>query len=153
STTGGYKLDREFYGLYAAQESADSGSPSTMPVIEKAWTDFSQGLLNTTGNPLDVALSGKGFFTVDGPSRTLYSPDGSFRLSSDGQLITGQGYPVRSVAGTPLSLNGSGSIEIAKDGTVLQDGNVIGKLQVADFTSTVIKQGENYFRPANPSIV
>ncbi|HET9319988.1 MAG TPA: flagellar hook-basal body complex protein, partial [Bryobacteraceae bacterium] len=63
STTGGFKLDREFYSLYVSSEAqASSPDPTTVPVIEKQWTDFSQGLLVNTGNNLDVALSGKGFF-------------------------------------------------------------------------------------------
>ena len=67
ASTGGYKADREFYSLYVAPGSAgaDPGdSTQTMPVIERHWTDLSQGVVQNTGNPLDVALSGKGFFTV-----------------------------------------------------------------------------------------
>lgn len=65
ASTGGYKADREFYSLYAAPE-ADDGS--TMPVIERPWVDLSQGVLQTTGNSLDVALNGKGFFSVQAPT-------------------------------------------------------------------------------------
>src|SRR5271165_4333912 len=68
SSTGGYKADREFYSLYMAPEAQASGSSTTMPVVERPWTDLSQGLLTNTGNALDVALSGKGFFTVSGPN-------------------------------------------------------------------------------------
>jgi len=68
ATTGGYKSDREFYSLYSAPEAE---SLSTMPVIERPWTDFSQGSLRRTGNPLDLALSGKGFFAVTGPAGPL----------------------------------------------------------------------------------
>ena len=59
----------------------------------------SQGVLQTTGNPLDVALSGKGFFAVHGPSGPLYTRNGSFHLAADGKLVTADGYPVRSAAG------------------------------------------------------
>src|SRR3954451_1263983 len=59
ASTGGYKADREFYGLYRAPE---GDSDSTMPLIERHWIDPSQGTLHGTGNPLDVALSGRGFF-------------------------------------------------------------------------------------------
>ena len=75
ASTGGYKADREFYSLYVAPEAegGDPDSDSTMPVIERPWTDLSQGTLQTTGNALDVALSGSGFFTVEGP-RGPYIP-------------------------------------------------------------------------------
>src|SRR6516225_2833133 len=73
ASTGGFKADREFYSLYAAPESApvDPDPATTMPVIESHWTDHAQGVLQPTGNALDVALSGKGFFTVNGPTGPL----------------------------------------------------------------------------------
>src|SRR5689334_21559633 len=88
ASSGGYKSDREFYSLYVAPEAAVAEPQATMPVIERPWTDFSQGLLSSTGNPLDLALTGKGFFSVDGPSGPLYTRNGSFRLAADGKLTT-----------------------------------------------------------------
>src|ERR1700758_5179085 len=78
ASTGGYKADREFYSLYVAPEAQGSDAASTMPVIERPWTDLSQGLLQPTGNPLDLALSGNGFFTVQGPGGPLYTRNGGF---------------------------------------------------------------------------
>ena len=96
ASTGGYKADREFYSLYAAPEAEGPISgPDTLPVIERPWTDFSQGEVRSTGNPLDVALQGKGFFSVNGPGGPMYTRDGSFHLSSASQLVTVDGYPVR----------------------------------------------------------
>src|SRR5215213_8626224 len=64
SSTTGYKADREFYNLYVAPEAMDTGEmPTTAPVVERHWTDFSQGTTSPTGNSLDLALSGKGFFS------------------------------------------------------------------------------------------
>src|SRR5947209_20523802 len=74
ASTGGYKADREFYSLYAAPE-AEGGQ--TMPLIEKPWVDLSQGLIHQTGNPLDLALTGRGFFAVAGPNGPLYTRNGS----------------------------------------------------------------------------
>src|SRR3954468_11041188 len=70
AATGGDKADREFYGLY---KSTDADSDATMPVIERPWIDQSQGLVHGTGNPLDLALSGRGFFSVEGPRGPLYT--------------------------------------------------------------------------------
>ncbi|PWU01374.1 MAG: flagellar basal-body rod protein FlgF [Terriglobia bacterium] len=154
AATGGYKSDREFYSLYVAPEAADSAALATMPVIERPWTDFSQGLLNSTGNPLDLALTGRGFFAVNGPHGPLYTRNGSFRLAADGKLTTSEGYPVRGAGGSPLTLPGSGPVEIGADGTVRLDGNVAGRLELADFTSTqgLIKQGNNYFRAGDATV-
>lgn len=160
ASTGGYKADREFYSLYTSPESADSDPISTMPVIERPWIDVSQGVIHATGNPLDVALSGRGFLAVEGPGRTLYTRNGSLRVATDGKLVSSDGYPVRGARGSSLTLAASRPVEISSDGTVQQDGNVIGQLEIADFTSTagLAKQGGNYLyitdpalRPATPS--
>ena len=114
-STGGYKADREFYSLYAGEEAQDNDPVSTMPVIDRPYTDFSQGLLEVTGNPLDVALSGAGFFTVEGPQGNLYTRNGSFRLSAKGRLVTPDGYPVRALNKVPLQLDGSRAIAISAE--------------------------------------
>jgi flagellar basal-body rod protein FlgF len=153
ASTGGYKADREFYSLYVAPEAQGDGA-ATMPVIERHWTDHAQGTLQTTGNSLDLALSGKGFFSVQGPGGPLYTRNGSFHLTGDGKLATAEGYPVNFAGGAPMSVQSARPIEISSDGTVRQDGNVIGQLQVVDFTSTsgLAKQGSNYFRAADPKL-
>ena len=154
ATTGGYKADREFYSLYVAPEAQDSDPLSTMPVIERPWIDLSQGIVHSTGNPLDVALSGKGFFSVAGPNGPLYTRNGNFRLAADGRLVTADGYPVLGVGAANLTLQASSPVEIANDGTVQQDGNVIGQLEIADFPNTggLVKQGSNYFRITDPAL-
>jgi flagellar basal body rod protein FlgG len=154
ASTGGYKADREFYSLYVAPEAQDMDPAATMPVIERPWTDFSQGVLHTTGNPLDVALSGSGFFAVDGPAGPLYTRNGSFQIAADGRLVTGDGYAVRGSGGASLKLAASRPIEITGDGTLRQDGTVIGQLEIADFTSAagLAKQGRTYFRTADPAL-
>jgi flagellar basal-body rod protein FlgF len=154
ASTGGYKADREFYSLYVAPEAAANDSLATMPVIERPWVDHSQGNLHTTGNPLDVAISGKGFFSVNGPSGPLYTRNGSFRLAADGKLTTADGYAVRDQQGATLTLAAAQPIEISAEGTVTQGGAVIGKLEVVDFTSAagLSKQGSNYFRVTDPAV-
>src|SRR5271157_3484335 len=72
SATAGFKRDQEFYGVFSGDE-----SESTLPVIQKQWTDFSPGTLQVTGNPMNVALSGSGFFAVNGHSGPLYTRNGS----------------------------------------------------------------------------
>jgi flagellar basal-body rod protein FlgF len=153
--TGGYKTDREFYNLYASAEAADpeGGSPATLPVIERPWTDFSQGTLRATGSPLDLALSGPGFFAVAGPSGNLYTRNGSFRVSPDGSLVTREGYAVRTVSGGNLQLQPSGAVQVSPDGTVSQGGQPLGRLEIADFSDTgsLVKQGTSYFQSAAAS--
>lgn len=147
--TAGYKNDREWYGLYVSDSVERAGTTdSTQPVIEKQWTDFAQGNLQTTGNPLDLALSGKGFFAVNGPSGALYTRNGSFRLSAAGVLETGDGFAARAVGGDVIRTQGEGAIEISSDGTVKQSGQVLGQVEVASFKdqASLVKQGGSYFK-------
>ena len=154
ASTGGYKADREFYSLYVAPEAAGNEGLSTMPLIERPWVDHAQGALQTTGNPLDLALSGKGFFAVNGPSGPLYTRNGNFRLAVDGKLTSSDGYPVRDSKGATLTLQAARPLEISSDGTITQDGVIAGKLEIVDFTSTagLTKQGNNYFHVTDPAV-
>ena len=135
--TSGFKQDQEFYSLFT---SADAGSAAgepvaTMPVIQRQWTDFSQGTIQPTGNPLDVALNCPGFFVVDGPNGPLYTRNGSLQVLASGELAASDGYPIRSAAGTPIKVAGGQPIEISTDGTVSQDHQAIGKIAVVQFIS------------------
>jgi flagellar basal-body rod protein FlgG len=150
ATTGGYKSDREFYSLYLAPEAE---SNSLMPLIERPWTDFAQGPLTSTGNPLDMALSGRGFFSVNGPTGPLYTRNGTFRLAADGHLVNSDGYSVRGTGTGNIVLRDAGAIEVDRDGTIRQDGVEVGRLEITDFSSTagLVKQGNTYFRAVDPA--
>jgi flagellar basal-body rod protein FlgF len=151
ASTGGYKADREFYSLYAAPESE---ALSTMPLIERPWIDLSQGLIQPTGNPLDVAISGRGFFAVDGPAGPLYTRNGNFRLAPDGRVVSAEGYAVRGADGAPIVLESGRAIDIAPDGSIRQDGVDVGRFALVDFTGAdgIAKQGNNYFRVTDPAV-
>ena len=152
ATTAGFKLDREFYSVFNEEEENADGS--TLPLIDKHYTDFTQGTLEPTGNPLDLALSGKGFFEVNGPSGPMYTRNGSFRLSAQGELTTADGYAVRSSTGGAIQVRRGAAVEIASDGTISQGGSPIGKIEVTDFKdpSKLVKAGNSYFR-AQPDAV
>jgi flagellar basal-body rod protein FlgF len=124
-----------------------------MPLIERPWIDFSQGLVHPTGNPLDLALSGRGFFAVNGPNGPLYTRNGSFHLAPDGRIVTPEGYAVRGQDGAPIILQSGRSVDIAPDGAIRQDGAEIGRLQIVDFAGAegVAKHGNNYFRVTDPA--
>ena len=126
-------------------------------MIQKAWTDFQQGVLTPTGNPLDVAISGKGFFAVDGPSGPLYTRNGAFKLSAKGVLTTMDGYPVRGVSppnqpAKKIQAVSQSPIQISSDGTVQQDGQKLGQIQLVDFASgnALDKVGNSYYRVTDP---
>ena len=158
--TAGYKTDREFYSLYQAPEAVEGAGgvnallAPTLPVIERAWTDFSQGTLAPTGNPLDLALSGRGFFMVRGPDGPLYTRNGSFHLSTNGILETWQGYPVLDNSQAPIQLDPTLAVEVSAKGAVLQDGEPVAELGVVEFTQPHVlrKHFGTYFRTAGTQL-
>jgi flagellar basal-body rod protein FlgG len=96
-----------------------------------------QGSLNQTGNSLDVAIQGRGYFQVLLPSGTVaYTRDGSFQVTNTGQLVTAQGYQVQPAITIPASAQ---SVTIGNDGTVSVQlagqaaTTTVGTLQLADF--------------------
>ncbi|MFN8535293.1 MAG: flagellar hook-basal body protein [Dehalococcoidia bacterium] len=93
--------------------------------------DTRPGPLRQSDNPLDLALGGPGFFAVQTADGIGYTRDGSFSRSANGQLVTGQGNPVLGADG-PIVL-GPSAFQVARDGTVVQDRQVVGRLQVVDF--------------------
>ena len=159
ATTVGYKSDREFYSVYASTEaSADSlqtpEGADTAPVIESHWTDLSQGVLRTTGNSLDLAIDGTGFFTVKGPRNNLFTRNGNFQLSPDGTLVTADGYPVLGANGGTIQSRVQAPLEITPDGSVNQQDQSLGQIQLVNFASRsqINKQGANYFYQADTTI-
>jgi len=147
----GFKADHEFYNVYLASEAADSPegtSPTLLPVVERKWTDFSQGSLTPTGNPLDLALNGPGFFMARASSGSLFTRGGSFRLSDQGQLQTQEGYALLDQKGDPILLDSSKPIEVSPDGSIRQDGQDLSRIAVMDFKdpAALAKRGGNYFQ-------
>jgi flagellar basal-body rod protein FlgF len=158
SATGGYKSDSEYYSLYASEDSqnaVDGGIGTTLPVVERQWTDFSPGILQATGNPLDVALPGKGFLAVNGPTGTLYTRNGSLQVLASGELGSSDGYPVQSTGGGTIHLQPAKDVMIAPDGTVQQEGQAVGQIAVVDFKSTdsLKKVGSTNFRNTDSGVV
>jgi len=148
SSTSGYKTDGEFYTLFTSEAAGeDASGASSVPMIQRQWTDFAPGLLEPTNNPLDFGLAGKGFFVVQGPSGPLYTRNGNFRFSTGGALVTSEGYPLLQQNGQPFRANTAQPLAVSLDGDITQNGNSIGRIQVAEFQSHagLTKFGANFF--------
>lgn len=152
--TSGYKRDQEFYSLFTSDQAsgADGGPGATLPVVQKQWTDFSQGSLQVTGDPLDVALSGKGFFVVNGPNGPLYTRNGNLQVSPSGELTVAGKYPLQDQAGNSIHVTSGKPIQISSDGTVQQDGSTLGQVKVVTLPSTGLqKVGDACFQNTDPN--
>lgn len=152
SATAGFKQDAESYGLYNSAEA--SGGPN-LPVIQRQWTDFSQGTLQVTGNSSDLALNGSGMFAVKGPNGPLYTRNGNLQVLSSGNLAVAEGYPLLDTAGKTIQVAQGKLLDVAVDGTVSQNGQPVAQLQVVDFTNTqsLTKMSGTCFQNTDPKNV
>ncbi len=140
SGTVGFKSDKEFYSLYEQE----------LPMIQQQWIDFSQGMLTPTGNALDLSLSGQGFFALNSPKGTIYTRTGQFQISKSNQLQTAEGYTLRDTKnnGLPITVDPTQPIDIAKDGTVQQNGQTIAQIELGSVENpaqAMAKMGGAYF--------
>jgi flagellar basal-body rod protein FlgF len=152
SSTSGYKTDGEFYTLFSSEAAGeDSTGPTSVPMIQRQWTDFAQGLLEPTNSPLDFGLSGKGFFVVDGPSGPLYTRNGNFRFSNNGALITTEGYPLLQDNGQPFKVNTALPVQVSREGDITQSGKPIGHIKLVNFENpgALTKFGSSFFSNAS----
>jgi flagellar basal-body rod protein FlgG len=160
--TTGYKKDRAVFEdlLYqnvrqvGASTSQDTQLPSGLHLgtgvrvvaTEKLYT---QGNLTQTGNAMDVAINGRGFFQILLPDGTMaYTRDGSFQVSAQGELVTSSGFAVQPGIQIP---DGAQSVTIGADGVVSvqlpgqSSPTQVGSLQLVDFVNPAGLQprGEN----------
>jgi flagellar basal-body rod protein FlgF len=125
--------------------------PSEKDVKQETAIDFSQGTLQQTGNTLDLALDGQGFFAIETPNGVMLTRDGSFTLSTDGTIVTRKGYPVMGNGGVIRindieNLQGS-QLVIERDGTVKAGDKVYGQIQIfmPNTLSELSKVGGNMY--------
>jgi len=116
--------------------------------------DFSQGPLQSTGAPLDLAIMGQGFFQISTANGTRFTRDGRFSTDAQGQLVTQAGDPVLDASGSPITLNPQGGAPtIGGDGTITQTlpgqtgSQSVGKVGVVSFAdmSTLTKEGAGLY--------
>ncbi len=155
ATTPGFKRDRlQFESLLAAVNNPTRVITPTgdAPILagEQFFTDYSSGPAKQTGNSLDLALDGEGFFVVNTPEGRAYTRQGNFRLDSANRLVTADGHQV--LGGGPLTLTG-GRVDIDSEGKVFVDGGQVGTLDVVDFPKpyNLQKIGNALFIPADPA--
>ncbi len=163
-STNGYKRARAVFEdlLYQTlrQPGAQSSQQTTIPSGLQLGTGvnpiateriFTQGNLNQTSNPLDIAINGQGFFQVTMPDGTLaYTRDGSFQKDANGQIVTASGYPLSPALTIPSTAT---SLTVGRDGTVsyTQSGSStstqLGSIQLASFVNPggLQSTGENLF--------
>ncbi|HEX2999372.1 MAG TPA: flagellar hook-basal body protein [Armatimonadota bacterium] len=140
ATTGFQRQLAAFNSLSPTGGTSPAGPVPLEPGVRvnSVVTDRAPGTLVASGNPLDVAISGRGYFVVRTPAGLLYTRDGSFRLGEGGRLETQQGYPVLGRGGE-IQI-GNGPVTIGTDGSVNVAGRALDHLQVVDIPAASMRR-------------
>lgn len=164
ATTIGFKPDRvAFVQRDVAAVEDDLALPSSK-LLERLGggvhpaanrTSFEQGSISQTGNPLDLAIQGEGFFVLEdssngGGERFNLTRDGRFTRDASGQIVSATtGQPLMDVGNRPIFLPGNGAVTIDAAGNVRQSGAVLGRVQIADIDdrTQLRKMGHGMFSP------
>jgi len=145
--TTGFKADNavfEEYLMPGASAGQFAAPDRRMSYVQdrQTWHDLSQGSVEATGNPLDIAIDGQGFLVVQTPRGERYTRNGALQLNAQGQLVTSEGYAVLGESG-PITLQATDKdIMISREGTITvregasatSDANR-GKIRVVTFAA------------------
>jgi len=158
--TAGFKKDFAVMKDYASrpirrvndgERETEIGNMGSGTLIDEIATRHTSGSIRVTGNSLDFALEGKGFFAVETPAGTRYTRNGTFTLSSTGELVNENGYRVMGQNG-PINLEPAGQpgiVTVAEDARLFLDGVENNSFQLFGFEdeNRLRKEGANLFRP------
>ena len=156
--TAGFRAQRDYFsGVLAGDADQD---PETASQVGQSVNGFGilggnrlnlgQGEIKSTGNPLDLALEGQGFFAIQTPNGVRYTRDGAFSRSSTGVLQTAQGEPVLDANQKPITIP-TGSIYVSPDGSISVStaggSAIVGRVGTFDFapSSVLTAEGANRF--------
>lgn len=152
--TPGYRAEREYFrSVLLGPEAMDSqlgGTVNNYGLLGGDRLSLEQGALEQTGNPLDLAIEGQGFFSIQTTAGLRYTRDGSFHRARDGALVTQAGEPVLSTAGKPIALP-PGEVTVGADGSVSVAGGTVAAVGVFTFPAgtELSPEGANrYIAPA-----
>lgn len=122
------------------------GGDSSYVDSNGTYTDFTQGPIKQTGNPLDMAIEGNAFFEVLSPQGVRYTRAGNFSLDNEGRLVTKDGYPVLSAGvgqaaqNRIIRLENGQGLSVSRTGEILQNDQAIGKISVVGFNNMDVLQ-------------
>ena len=157
ASTTGYKKDiavtKDFRSMLImrindGQDRPSIGKLGVGSMVDEVYTEHDPAGVKPTGNPLDLAIEGKGYFAVQTPNGVRYTRNGSFTRSSQGELVTLEGYQVLGQGG-PIRVAepNTKSISISEDGRVLVDNVETDRIRLVSFADSrgLIKEGANLY--------
>lgn len=146
ASTAGFKAERVLQRAERAGDVAPALNSVPTPITrERVVTDFSQGPVNSSGNPLDVALAGDGFFVVRTPLGDRLTRSGNFTVDAGGYLAAADGSRIQGTSGD-ITIP-TGTVAIGADGSVRVGDQRVGQLRVVtveDPTQLVRESGTRF---------
>jgi flagellar basal-body rod protein FlgF len=155
--TPGYRAEREFFrSMLLGPDALNSQLGRTVNNFGLLGGDqlsMAQGAMTATGNPLDLAIEGEGFFEIQTANGLRFTRDGGFNRSSAGRLVTAAGEPVLSTRGLPIQLP-PGEVTVGADGVVSVAGGVVSSVGVFTFAKGVqlTPEGANRYLPPEKAV-
>lgn len=151
--TPGYRAEREFFrSALLGPDALDSQLGQTVNnygLLGGDRLNLGQGALQQTGNPLDLAIEGQGFFAVQTAQGVRYTRDGSFHRSQAGLLVTSAAEPVLSPGGKPIPVP-PGDVSVGANGVLSVAGGAVDTVGVFTFPSDTQLTAEGANRYAAP---
>jgi len=144
NTPGFKRLVEEEFSQHVPLNGGDAYNALIFPRFKSTHVVLTEGPIRRTGNPLDLALKGQGFFAVKGPRGELYTRNGHFSINGSGVLVDANGNPVLDVSGKEIVVNGNGPVTVTPDGVVYEGGAEVGVLKVVNFDK-VKPVGDSYY--------
>ncbi len=134
--TPGYRAEREYFrSVLLGPDSAGSQLGETVNNYGLLGGDrlsMAQGAIQQTGNPLDLAIEGQGFFEIQTANGLRFTRDGAFHRANNGRLVTQAGEPVLSSTGQPIGVP-PGQVSIGADGVLSVDGGAVARVGIFTF--------------------
>jgi len=152
ANTPGFRADRMEFSTYLSQVRTEDfagyrDSLSELNQLISTHTDYKPGVIRQTGNPLDMAIAGDGYFVVQTPDGPLYTRAGNFEFDVAGQIVTGDGFILRGEGG-PIQIREGLPFEIDENGAVFQEQDEVGRVQIMEIANpeTLQKVGNKRFK-------
>ncbi|MBI4522651.1 MAG: flagellar basal-body rod protein FlgF [Deltaproteobacteria bacterium] len=143
--TSGYKREGLTFNEILADFSGRGQRAGGLVAVGEQRADLSQGALQRTENPFDLAIEGDGFFVVQTPRGLRYTRQGTFTRSIDGKVVTPSGYPLMGDDGA-VRIDGK-LMEVTPEGTVLSDGVEAARFRLVRLTASQLRrEGQNLFQ-------
>lgn len=135
ANTTGYNSEHILFNAYLTKDiNYGDRNPMAFASNPYSYRNTSQGALRATGNELDVAILGDGYFTVQTPLGIRYTRDGNFQRDGAGTLVTAEGYPVLDISGQQITLpEDTLEIEIGEGGNMKVNGDDFNTINVVEF--------------------